>query len=153
MFSKEEASAKREAFWTALGRYMAPLPSAAGERVNWVAYKTGEKGVSFRLEAEGSRAFIGIELSIADPSIRELYYLQLVELRKMLETHTNEPWNWVPQTLDSNGRSVTRVGMERTGLSLFRQEDWPELISFFKPRLIALDAFWTDAKYAFEALR
>ncbi|RYZ23162.1 MAG: DUF4268 domain-containing protein, partial [Chitinophagaceae bacterium] len=36
---------------------------------------------------------------------------------------------------------------------IFRREDWPELISFFKPRIVALDAFWSEAKYFFEALR
>jgi hypothetical protein len=38
-------------------------------------------------------------------------------------------------------------------VSVFRKEDWPQMISFFKPRLIALEAFWTQARYAFEALR
>ncbi len=32
-------------------------------------------------------------------------------------------------------------------------EQWHDLIAFFKPRIIALDAFWTDAKYSFDALR
>jgi hypothetical protein len=153
MFSKEEASAKREAFWTAFGKYMAPLPSADGERVNWVAYKTGEKGVSFRLEAEGSHAFIGIELAHPDAGVREIHFLQLSELRRMLERHTEEEWDWISEVRDTNGKTVARVGITQEGLSLFRQEDWPVLISFFKPRLLALDAFWSEARHAFEALR
>ena len=47
----------------------------------------------------------------------------------------------------------SRVYMELSPANLFNREDWPALISFFKPRLIALDAFWTDAQYAFEALK
>jgi len=33
------------------------------------------------------------------------------------------------------------------------KEDWPQLIAFFKQRIIALDSFWDIAKLAFESLR
>jgi hypothetical protein len=39
------------------------------------------------------------------------------------------------------------------GKSIFKQEDWPDLISFFKPRLMALDEFWCDAQYGFEIFK
>ncbi len=38
------------------------------------------------------------------------------------------------------------------GVSIFNKEDWPQLISFFKQRIIALDQFWSTARYGFEAL-
>jgi hypothetical protein len=38
-------------------------------------------------------------------------------------------------------------------VNLFNRDDWPALISFFKPRLVALDEFWNGAQYAFEELR
>ncbi len=132
---------------------MAPLPSADGERVNWVAYKTGEKGVSFRMEADSRQAFMGLELAHPDESVRDLHFLQLQELRPLLERHTGESWNWLPQARDANDRPVARVGLTLPGVSVFKQEDWPALIQFFKPRLLALDAFWSEARYAFEALR
>jgi hypothetical protein len=31
-----------------------------------------------------------------------------------------------------------------------KRDDWPAIISFLKPRIIALDAFWSQAKYGFE---
>lgn len=132
---------------------MAPLLSADGERVNWVAYKTGEKGMGFRMEVDSKSAYIGIELSHPDTAVRELQYLQLLELQPLLQKATAERWNWQPATRDSNDRPVARVGTSLADVSVFRQEDWPALIQFFKPRLMALDAFWSEAKYAFEALR
>ncbi len=45
MFSKQEASQLRKDFWTAFGLYMRPIPSAEGDKINWINYKTGEKDI------------------------------------------------------------------------------------------------------------
>ena len=50
MFSRQEASQLRKEFWTAFGTYMKPVPSAEGEKVNWLNYKTGEKDVFFKMD-------------------------------------------------------------------------------------------------------
>jgi hypothetical protein len=52
-----------------------------------------------------------------------------------------------------DGKTVSRIYKELPGVSVFNKSDWPELISFFKPRLIALDAFWENARYSFDDLR
>ena len=52
-----------------------------------------------------------------------------------------------------NGKPVDKIFMEEKGLNILKKEDWPGLISFFKPRIIGLDEFWTNVKYGFEALR
>ena len=49
MYSKAEATQLRQAFWTAFGQYMAPVPSAEGETTNWINYKTGFKHLYFRM--------------------------------------------------------------------------------------------------------
>jgi hypothetical protein len=54
---------------------------------------------------------------------------------------------------DENGRLISKIFTEKNNLSIFKKADWPSLISFFKPRIIALDEFWSSAKYGFEALR
>jgi hypothetical protein len=48
---------------------------------------------------------------------------------------------------------VSRIYKEITGVSVFNKDHWPDLISFFKPRIIALDSFWENAKYGFEDLK
>jgi hypothetical protein len=40
-----------------------------------------------------------------------------------------------------------------TDVSIFNKEDWPQLISFFKQRMIALDQFWSMAQYGFDELQ
>jgi hypothetical protein len=153
MYSKDQASQLKQAFWTAFGQYMVPVLSAEGERINWVNYKTGIKHVHFRMQAGKSSATIAIEMSHPDAGVQELFFEQFKELKKMMENYMGEAWEWQLHTADEYGKTISHVYKETAGVSIFSQSDWPALISFFKPRMIALDPFWADAQYAFDALR
>ena len=153
MYSKAEVTQLRQAFWTALGQYMAPVPSAEGDTTNWINYKTGLKNVYFRMQADNRHAAIAIELTHPDADIRELFWEQFLELKMLLHEALGEDWTWEANATDVQGTAFSRIYRELRPTNLFNRDDWPALISFFKPRLIALDAFWTDAQYAFEALK
>jgi hypothetical protein len=153
MYSKAEVAQLRQAFWTTFGQYMAPVPSAEGMPTNWINYKTGYKNLYFRLHADNRRATIGIELTHSDAEIRQLFFEQFEQLKTMLEETLGEPWRWELEAQDANGQSISRIYQELQPVNLFNRDDWPQLISFFKPRLIALDEFWSNAQYAFEELR
>ncbi len=153
MYSKAEAAHRRQAFWTALGQYMAPVPAADGAPTNWINYRTGVKGVRFRLEADQRRATIGLELTHADAAVREVFYDQLLEFKSALEEALGERWTWEPAATDEHGQPLARVSAELPDANMFEQADWPRLISFFKPRLIGLDAFWNGYQWAFEDLQ
>lgn len=153
MYSREEASRIKEAFWKAFGQYMALQPSAEGIKVNWINYRTGIRHLQFRMDAGPQKACIAIELSDPDSGIQALMMEQFQALRGMLETHTQEVWQWDKPADMGQGSVVSRISTCLEGVSVFRQEDWPALISFFKPRIIALDAFWTDAQHGFELFR
>jgi hypothetical protein len=153
MYSKAEASQLRQAFWTAFGQYMAPVLSAEGVPTNWVNYKTGLKGVRFVMQADNRRASICIELTQADAGTRELFFEQFEQLRSMLHEELGEEWRWELHAQNEHGQPIARIYQELAPANVFNRDDWPALISFFKPRLVALDAFWSGAQYAFEELR
>jgi hypothetical protein len=153
MYSRQHASELRQAFWTAFGKYMQPILSAEGEKVNWVNYKTGEKNIYFRMNATNRSSSIAIEITHADIELQQLYFEQFVQLKTLLHNTLNEEWKWQLHFVDENGKVISRIYKELNNVSLFNQNDWPALISFFKPRIIALDEFWSSAKYGFEALR
>jgi hypothetical protein len=152
VYSKAEATQLRQAFWTAFGQYMAPVPSADGETTSWVNYKTRVKGVQFKMHADTRRASISIELTQPDAGIRELFFEQFLELKTMLHEELGEEWRWELHATSEHGQPLSRIYQELAPVNLFDRNDWPALISFFKPRLIALDAFWSGAQYAFEGL-
>lgn len=153
MYTRQEASRIRQEFWTTFGQYMMPIPSAEGAKVAWLNYKTGEKNIYFRMNADNKKASIGIELTHSDPEIQQLYFEQFNELKKLLHSALDEEWNWTLHTTDEYGKTISRIYTELYGVNIFKKEDWPRLISFFKPRILALDEFWSSAKYGFEALR
>ena len=153
MYSKQEASQLKQAFWTAFGQYMSPVISADGEKINWVNYKTGEKDIYFRMNADNKRASISITITHKDAGLQELYFQQFVQLKKMFHEALQEEWTWALHTNDEHGKTISSIYKQLENVNIFKQEDWPQIISFFKPRIIALDEFWSGAKYAFEALR
>lgn len=153
MFSKEEASQIRRKFWTNFGQYMRPVRSAEGLRVNWINYKTGYKGLNFKMEVDKKRAWIGIQLSQKDADLRDLFYEQLLELRSFLHGTLGEEWVWEQETANSLGQPIALVSTTLEGVNIFRESDWPAIISFLKPRLVALDEFWSMAKDHFEPLK
>lgn len=153
MYSKQQASQMRHEFWTVFGQYMAPVLSADGEKINWINYKTGEKDIRFRMDVLNNAATIGIEIIHSDPGIQQLYFEQFLQLKNVLHTTIGEQWTWEPHVQTANGKSISRIHKVLEGKSIMNRAHWPDLIAFFKPRLIALEAFWNSARYAFELLR
>ncbi|MBX2907514.1 MAG: DUF4268 domain-containing protein [Taibaiella sp.] len=150
MYTKEELSRQRQAFWTAFGQYMRPVPGADGERVNWVNYKTGVPGIYFRMDAGNVEARIGIEMTHTDNAMRRSVYDRFVALKGVLHGATGEEWQWNPLLTDESGRTISRIGMQLQGVNISNHDDWPRLISFFKERIVALDEFWSMVKPGFE---
>lgn len=153
MFTRQQASVIRQEFWTTFGRYMGPVPSAEGTKINWVNYHTRVKDVHFKMEAGPRSAMIGIIVQHKDPAIQELYFEQFLELKEMLHATMEEEWTWQLHAQESDGKVVTKIFREISDVSVFNKEEWPELISFFKKRIVGLDSFWEDARYSFDALK
>ncbi len=153
MFSKHEAALLKKEFWTVFGQYMAPVLSAEMDKINWINYRTGEKDIFFKMQADNQSASIRIELNHKDPGIRQLYFEQFRQFKQLLHDTLGEEWTWDENFVDEYGVASARIYKEANKLNIHKKEDWPGLISFFKPRLLALDEFWSQVKYGFESLR
>jgi len=152
MYTKNELSKTRQEFWTTFGQYMKPVPNADGTKINWKNYKTGVKHMYFRMKAERDFASISIEVQHPDKEIRSLLYDQLVTFKRIFQQEVEEEWSWVPDSENEWGEFSSKVEKTLPGVSVMNRDDWPEIISFLKPRIIAIDAFWSNMKYGFEGL-
>ena len=152
MYSKAETSRIRKDFWIAFGQYMKPVPNAQGRRVNWPNYKTGITDIYFRMKAERGFASVGIEITHADEEFQELIFEQFTQLRKILESCTQEKWDWKLHVENEVGQVISKIEMVKKGVNVMEEKDWPAIISFLKPRIIALDEFWDLVKPGFEDL-
>lgn len=150
MYSRQEASQLRKNFWTSFGQYMRPLRNAADEPVNWLNYKTGVKHLYFRMDADNDKATIAIELRHPDPLIQQHYFEKFRSLEKLLHQVIGENWQWQLHDIDEDGKLVSRIGTQLKNVNVFHVNDWPAIISFLKPRMLALDIFWNMAKDGFD---
>jgi len=150
MYKKHEAAAIKQNFWTSFGQYMRPVPSAWNEEVNWVNYHTGIRGIYFRLDAERHYAAVSIELVAKDDLLRYRFYDDILAQKALLESYIGHNWNYAKDAVDETGRSYSRIETRLEGVSVMNENDWPSIISFLKPNIMALDAWWAEAKWAFE---
>jgi hypothetical protein len=132
---------------------MMPLRSSEGQRVNWVNYNTGVKNLFFKMDADHQKVSIGIVFTHKDEGMQELMFEAFLETKSYLHGILGEEWDWQLLTVDKFGITTTKINTEKKGVSIFIKEDWPKIISFLKPRIIALDEYWNDVKDRFEVFR
>ena len=131
---------------------MSPIPSSNAEKANWVNYRTGIKFIQFKMDAGSDEARIAIEINHKDPAIRELYFNHFKTFKKALEEILGEKWEWQPKMLNDTGAAVSQVFTSLAGVNIYKEEHWPQIITFLKKRIIDLDKFWNEYKEIFEML-
>ena len=151
MFSRQEASALKEKFWTSFGQYLLPVPSASGTKVNWINYKTGVKHIRFVMDADREHAFVQIEITHPDAEWRIRCYQLFQTLKTELHTETQAEWNW-NQSVEKEGRIISTITISLENVNILNVKDWPAIISFFKPLITGLDRFWYNQRDIFEML-
>ena len=150
MYTREEASKARELFWTKFGKYMSPVLSAGGEKVNWINYKTGIQNLAFKMNATKAEVYIGIEIMHKDQSQAIKMYELFETLKVDFEAILGEQWTWTPIGFNQYQQPLSSISTTKLHVNIFREGDWPEIISFLKPRLMKLDQFWYEHKMIFE---
>jgi hypothetical protein len=151
MYTKQQASQVRQDFYTRFGQYMSPILSADGMPQNWLNYKTGVRSIFIRMDTPNRGASVGLVLSHSDPALRLQAFQQMQALRTVFNEMVGPDWIWEAETNNTTGQPISRIYTSIVVVSVLNQADWPALISFFKPALIALDEFWQFAKIQFEA--
>jgi hypothetical protein len=152
MYTKAEASAVKQKFWTSFGKYMSPVPSANNEKINWVNYKTGIKGIFFKMDADKNAAYISIEISLPNIELQNLYVQTFRNFAKQFEEIVGLEWDLYGAANDDDARYTYVFRSAINGVNIFKESDWPTIIGFLKRNIIALDKFWDLYKPAFELL-
>ena len=152
MYTKAEASAIKQKFWTSFGKYMLPVPSASGEKVNWVNYKTGIKGIFFKMDASKDTAYVSIEISLTNIELQQQYFQSFRNLTKQFEKAVGAEWHMKEDFITDDYKQVSTIYIQLQSVNIFKESDWPSIIAFLKKNIIALDEFWELYKPAFELI-
>jgi hypothetical protein len=105
------------------------------------------------MQVTDREAYIGIEIEHKDPGIRMECFMRFHALREGLRFFLGEDWHWEEEAINSSGRSVSRIFQRLEPVNIYKEDEWPVIISFLKPRLIALDAFWYENREFFDSFR
>ena len=127
--------------------------NAEGERINWINYKTGVKGIYFRTNVDRKFAEVLIQVDHPDPDFKQMIWEQLEEYEIVLKSYIGEEWIWNKDDFDEDGKEISTIKLRLENVSIFRDSDWPAIITFLKERMINLDEFWVDHKESFEIFK
>ncbi len=154
MLPKEELKKRRTEFWTLLDSEMKSVKGVHGNKVSWLSYKSHIKELYIRMEFDGKGCRLCLDLQHQDESIRELFFEQFVELKKVMQSSFSNPLTFLSlHKIEASGIYCSRIMSEDVQINFFRDEDLPKAIDFLRTQLISLDEFWTEFKDVFIALQ
>lgn len=134
MFSKEEAAQIKKEFWIAFGK---SFPR------KWILYDTKIKDFSFKFSADKKKAEVSLDIEIKDEIFRNAYYEKIWSLEDLLKDYVGEFQKEEFYTLE-NGKIISRIWVEKTGVSIFNKKSWREIFEFFVEKMDGFERFFYD---------
>ena len=128
-------------FFQQFTQHMSSHKIVGGGGKNWDAYKTGIKGLYFRILTQ-PKLTLAIDLQFKDESIRELVYDQFCELRRLLASEWKEEPLYEKNTVYISGEPLSRISVSLDQVYFYNQEQWPEIMEWLEHKLVGLDSFW-----------
>lgn len=135
MFSKEEAAQIKKDFWTVF---------ADASPRKWLLYDTKIKDVSFKFYIDNKKAQVMLDIEPKDEEKRKIYYEKVESLKTILLEE------YVPEAIFErnfyleNGKVISRIWVELTGISLYNKATWETIFDFFIEQMNAFELFFFE---------
>ncbi|AZI56650.1 DUF4268 domain-containing protein [Epilithonimonas vandammei] len=134
MFSKQEAQQLKKEFWTAFGK---AFPR------KWLLYDTKIKDFSFKFYADNKKAEVSIDIEMKDELFRNAYYEKIWSLESILEDEIGAFSKDEFYVLE-NGKVISRIWVEKNGVSIFNKQTWPDIFEFFVEKMDAFERLFYE---------
>jgi hypothetical protein len=135
MYSKEEALFIKKEFWTAF---------AEAYPRKWLLYDTKIKDVAFKFYIDNKKAQVLLDIEPKDEEKRKIYFEKVASLKSILLK------DFLPEAiLERNyylesGKVISRVWVEKLGVSLNNRIYWPEIFDFFSETMTQYEYFFYE---------
>ncbi len=113
----------------------------------------GIKDLFFKTDVDNKSARIAIEIKLKDREMQELLFDQFEEFQLMFTSQMGEEWIWFRSYFEESGKEISKIELRLENVSIFKEENWSEIINFLKNNLLKLDEFWEDVKNSFEIFK
>lgn len=135
MFSKEEALQIKKDFWIA---FAAEYPR------KWLLYNTKIKDVTFKFYVDNKKAQVLLDIEPKDENKRIIYYEKVESLKNILLEDYLEDAIFECNFYLETGKEISRVWVEKTGISINNKNTWPEVFDFFAEKMDAFERFFYE---------
>ena len=146
MFTKEERKELNSNFWDSFHKEMRNHKSSNGRGINWINYPSDVKDIYIRLIADNKEVSLCFDIQPKDDDIRSILWEQMTELKVVMENEVGKATFWNEDHHELNGRIVSRICWEITGLNFYSVKDQSKIKEFLKEKLIRFDAFYQEYK-------
>ena len=135
MFSKEEALQIKKDFWIA---FAAEYPR------KWLLYNTKIKDVTFKFYVDNKKAQVLLDIEPKDENKRIIYYEKVESLKNILLEEYLPDAIFERNFYLQNGKILSRVWVEKEGISINNKNTWPEVFEFFSEKMDAFERFFYE---------
>lgn len=135
MYSKEESIKIKKEFWT---QFAEAYPR------KWILYDTKIKDFSFKFFVDNKKAQVLIDIEPRDEEKRKIYFEKIESLKTILME------DYIPEVvLERNyhletGKIISRIWVEKNGISLNNKATWPEIFDFFYENMDSFERFFYE---------
>ena len=150
MYSKEEAKALREEFWDRFKTYSSGRRARKKLPENWIMADTGVKALNLRFHVDRSVAQVGIDLETRNMDKRLELFEKLESVKKVLEEAMKSPMIWELEYIRENGKSVSRIYLQKEGVDIYNSDTWPAAHQFMYDNMMKLESFYREYRDFFK---
>ena len=135
MYSKQEAQQLKQEFWITFSE---KYPR------KWVLYDTKIKDFSFKFFVDNKKAQVSIDIEHRNEEIRLAYFEKIVALKNILEEEFIPDLVYQKNFTLDNGKTISRIWVEKTGISVSNSNDWDTIFYFFNEKMNSLELFYLE---------
>jgi len=135
MFSKEEALQIKKDFWIA---FAAEYPR------KWLLYNTKIKDVTFKFYVDNKKAQVLLDIEPKDEEKRKVYYEKVESLKTILLEDYLDDAIFERNFYLENGKVISRIWVEKTGISINNKNTWNAVFEFFNEKMDAFERFFYE---------
>jgi hypothetical protein len=133
MYSREETQELKRAFWIAF---------AEKHPRKWLLYNTKIKDFTFKFFVDNKKAQVIIDIEPKDDIKRIAYFEKLESLKNIIDEEFLKDLVYEKNYYLENGKAISRVWVEKSGVSISNKSYWNEIFDFFNDKMNALELFY-----------
>lgn len=143
MFSKTETQNIKREFW---------IEFANTYPRKWLLYDTKIKGFSFKFYVDNKKAQVLIDIETKDEEKRKIYFEKIESLKQIIIDDYIKDIILERNYHLETGKIISRIWVEKTGISVMNKNTWPQIFDFFYKNMNALEMFFYEYKEYIEDL-